>query len=299
MTQKKSGLGRGLGALLDNPSTDITSKNAADVQGAPYSGLTQIPLSEIETNPFQPRTYFDQEAITELSQSIAQHGIIQPITVRKLGFGKYQIISGERRFRASQLAGLDRIPAYVRVANDQSMLEMALVENIQREDLDAIEVALSYKRLLEECNLTQETLSQKVGKKRSTIANYLRLLKLPAEVQLAIRTKKLSMGHARALAGLEDSSLQLSLLQQILNHDLSVREVEDAAKKHGTTPKLVTGNKLAHVPLSFREQKIQEDWQKMINANIIFKRKSNNAGEIVIPYTSEEQLEKILAILES
>ncbi|MBA3971119.1 MAG: ParB/RepB/Spo0J family partition protein, partial [Bacteroidetes bacterium] len=189
MSTKRNALGRGLSALLENANTDITSNQLeGEGKGKVVGAVANIEISCIETNPFQPRTHFEEDALNELAGSIKEHGIIQPITVRKLGYDKYQLISGERRFRASQLAGLTSVPAYIRIANDQAMLEMALVENIQRENLDAIEVAISYKRLIDECSLTQEQLSQKVSKQRSTITNYLRLLKLPVEIQLAIRT---------------------------------------------------------------------------------------------------------------
>ncbi len=219
---KKSALGKGLGALIKQSETEISD--------SPVNATNKIDISKIETNPFQPRTYFDQEALEELAASIRQLGIIQPITVREIDGGKYQIISGERRFRAAQIAGLTEIPAYVRHADDNNMLELALVENIQREDLDAIEVAISYQRLIDECQLTQESVSERVGKKRSTVANYLRLLKLPAEVQLAIRDGKLSMGHARALVNVEETEQQIHLLGEIVDHGMSVRQVETAVR---------------------------------------------------------------------
>src|ERR1700739_789657 len=225
----KSALGRGLGALLENAKTDITTKqNGSNAPGA--GSVSNIKISNIEVNPFQPRTNFDEDALNELAESIRQHGIIQPITVRKMGYDNYQLISGERRFRASQLAGLTEVPAYIRIANDQAVLEMALVENIQREDLDAIEVAISYKRLIDECNLTQEQLADKVAKQRSTITNYLRLLKLPAEIQRGIRDKGISMGHARALINIENEDLQLALFAKILEENLSVRDIELLAR---------------------------------------------------------------------
>lgn len=214
---------------MENSKTDITTK----VQGenAPVANsVSVIQISQIETNPFQPRTHFEEVALQELANSIKQHGIIQPLTVRKLGYDKYQLISGERRYRASQIAGLKEVPVYIRVANDQSVLEMALVENIQREDLDAIEISLSYKRLIEECNLTQEQLADKVAKQRSTVTNYLRLLKLPAQIQLGIRDGLISMGHARALINIEQASTQLDIYQQIIDNELSVRVTEELAR---------------------------------------------------------------------
>ena len=209
MSKNKSALGRGLGALLENAKTDITTK--ATENAAVVGTIAMIPVKNIEANPFQPRTDFEETALQELVDSIKEHGIIQPVTVRKLGFDKYQLISGERRFRSSQLVGLKEIPAYVRIANDQAMLEMALVENIQRADLNPIEVALSYKRLIDECNITQEQLADKVSKQRSTVTNFLRLLKLPAELQLGLKDKLITMGHARALINIEDKDLQLAL----------------------------------------------------------------------------------------
>ncbi|MFN7301134.1 MAG: ParB/RepB/Spo0J family partition protein, partial [Bacteroidota bacterium] len=219
--KKKGGLGRGLSALLENADTDITSKEVR-----PAGGISQIPISQIEANPFQPRTEFEAVALEELASSIRVHGVIQPITVRKLGYDKYQLISGERRTRASILAGLERIPAFIRVANDQDMLEMALIENIQRADLNAIEVALSYKRLLEECSLKQDDLAGRVGKDRTTVNNYLRLLRLPDEIQIGIREGKVSMGHARAMINMDDMAEQLDLYRRIIEENLSVRTTE-------------------------------------------------------------------------
>jgi len=226
-------LGRGLGALIEEASTTQNTAPAPTTESVlPKSELiNEIEIEKIVTNPYQPRTHFDEDALNELAASIKELGIIQPITVRKVDDNQYQIISGERRFRASKIAGLKAIPAYVRTADDQGMLEMALVENIQREDLDAIEVAISYQRLVDECSLTQEVLGERVGKKRSTVTNYLRLLKLPAEVQLAIRKRLLSMGHARALVNIDDQELQLDLLRKIIEEDLSVRQIEQLVKK--------------------------------------------------------------------
>ncbi|MEZ4919937.1 MAG: ParB/RepB/Spo0J family partition protein [Saprospiraceae bacterium] len=230
----KPEFGKGIRALLNNPdqmNTAVKSNPQAVVKE--LSGtIAMIPIKEIETNPFQPRTEFNETALEELSASIKVHGLIQPVTVRRLHDKAYQLISGERRFRASQRAGLTEVPAYVRIADDQQMLEMALIENIQREDLNAVEVAISYQRLIDECSLTHESLSERVGKQRSTITNYLRLLKLPVDVQVAIKDKKISMGHARALAGVSDISLQISLLNQVLAEDLSVRAVENLISKY-------------------------------------------------------------------
>ena len=220
---KKSALGKGLGALIKQSETDISEREG--------SATDKIDIEKIEANPYQPRTNFDQETLEELSASIKQLGIIQPITVREIDNGKYQIISGERRYRASLLAGLTEIPAYIRHADDNNMLEFALVENIQREDLDAIEIAISYQRLIDECQLTQENMSDRVGKKRSTITNYLRLLKLPAEIQSAIRQRQIGMGHARALVNIEQAELQLQLFRDMIENEMSVRQVELAVRQ--------------------------------------------------------------------
>jgi len=228
---KKRALGKGLSALLESASTDITSTSGGSLQGSQTVGsISSILISQIEANPFNPRTHFEEDALKELAHSISEHGVIQPLTVRKLGRDKYQIISGERRFRASKLAGLTEVPCYIRIANDSTMLEMALVENIQREDLNAIEVGLSYQRLIDECNFTQEKLGEKLGKSRSNVTNYLRLLKLPAKVQIGVREGLISMGHARALVSAGDEQKQEALFTQILTDNLSVRDLEDLIK---------------------------------------------------------------------
>ncbi|MFM6984161.1 MAG: ParB/RepB/Spo0J family partition protein, partial [Chitinophagaceae bacterium] len=224
---KKGGLGRGLSALLNNAETDITVSNEYRAGG----GVQLIEIKDIEANPFQPRTEFEQKALDELSESIKVHGLIQPVTVRKMGYDKYQLISGERRTRASIMAGLERIPAYIRIANDQEMLEMALIENIQRENLNPIEVSLSYKRLLEECQLKQEELGDRVGKDRSTVSNYLRLLRLPDEVQIGLKINKISMGHAKAILSVEDPDEQIALYRRIEKENLSVRGAEEVVKQ--------------------------------------------------------------------
>jgi ParB family chromosome partitioning protein len=291
---KKSALGRGLDALLENKKTDITTKVSGDKTPVANS-VNVLRIEQITANPFQPRTHFDEEALTELSESIKQHGIIQPVTVRKMGYDNYQLISGERRFRASQLAGLTEIPAYIRIANDQVMLEMALVENIQREDLDAIEIAISYKRLIEECDLTQEGLAEKVAKQRSTITNYLRLLKLPAEIQKGIRDKQVSMGHARALINIEDSDLQLALFAKILEENLSVRDIESLARgeKVKTKPK----HKAKSI-VSLEDKKIMEKLYKAIDLPVQVKRKKDGSGSLTLTFKDDLQFEKILSYFE-
>lgn len=295
---KRPALGRGLGALLQNADTDITSKSASD-NGNVVGTVSTILITNIEANPFQPRTQFEKEALLELADSIKELGIIQPVTVRKLGYDKYQLISGERRFRASQIAGLDRIPAFIRIANDQEMLEMALVENIQRENLDAIEVAFSYQKLIEECNLTQEKLSERVGKKRSTVANFLRLLKLPAEIQLAIRTKDITMGHARALINIGDVKKQLTLFRKIVAEGLSVRQVEEIAKgnKPVEVDKVALFNKGRTSNLTFTQLKIQEDLTSVLQTKVELQSNKKGKGKIVIPFESEDQLERVIELL--
>ncbi|MDR2009501.1 MAG: ParB/RepB/Spo0J family partition protein [Bacteroidales bacterium] len=289
---KKNALGRGLDALIDTS----TVKTQETQQREP----NEIDITLIEANPFQPRTTFDEEALQELSDSIKELGIIQPLTVRKLDNGKYQLISGERRLRASKLADLKKIPAYIRVADDQGMLEMALVENIQREDLNAIEVAISYQRLMDECKLTQETLSQRVGKKRSTVANYTRLLNLPAKIQIGIRDEKISMGHARALLALKDDETQLMIYDQILKYDFSVRRVEDIIRELNNDENNTEKKKVKKKVLSTQDDynQLQKHLSNCFTANVEFKRNTKGNGKIVIPFKNDEDLERIIAILD-
>lgn len=283
MTEKRSVLGRGLSALIE------------DANLKPEASINEIEISLIETNPFQPRSHFDQEGLEELASSIRQIGIIQPITVRKLADKKYQLIAGERRLRASVIAGLTRIPAYVRTADDQSMLELALVENIQREDLDPIEVAISYQRLIDECKLTQENMSDRVGKKRSTISNYLRLLKLPAEIQLGLKTSKLSMGHARTLINIEDPSIQLVIYQKILDSNLSVRKIEELVRQIQTDSKPVNREKRV---MPGEHGQLQEQLKRYFQVSVQFNRNSKGKGKIILTFNSDEELEKILGKLD-
>lgn len=293
---KKPALGRGLGALLQNSETDITTSSIREEGGNVVGSVSSISIKEIETNPFQPRTQFEKESLLELSNSIKELGIIQPVTVRKLGYGKYQLISGERRFRASQIAGLTEIPAFIRIANDQEMLEMALVENIQRQELDAIEVAFSYQKLIDECGLTQEKMSERVGKKRSTVANYLRLLKLPAEIQLSIRTRDISMGHARAIVNVNDEKKQVTLSRRIIKEGLSVRQVEEIVKdrKEETSLALKKGG---ISDLSFSQQKVRDDLSDFLKTNVQLQSNSKGKGKLTIPFTSEKELERIIELL--
>lgn len=293
-SNKRSALGKGLGALLQGSDTGTVS------HGEPGS-ISMIHVSDIEANPFNPRTHFEREALEELSQSIAVHGIIQPLTVRKVGQDKYQLISGERRFRASQLAGLKEVPAYVRVANDQTMLEMALVENIQREDLNAIEVALSYQRLIDECSLTQDQLSQKVAKSRSSITNFLRLLKLPAEIQAGVRDSRISMGHARALVSAGDKAKQLSIYEQVLAHGLSVRDTEALVKGEVTFEKQsedkeeVKKSKLNNI--SEQQYVFKEHLSDRLATKVDIKKVANGSGSIVLKFSSENDLNRIIELL--
>lgn len=286
MMVKRNALGRGLGALIDD---------AEKVQKG--AGISEVELSKIEANPFQPRSKFDEEALKELSSSIKEIGLIQPITLRKVAEDKYQIIAGERRFRASQLAGLETIPAYVRKAKDDGMLEMALVENIQREDLDSIEIALSYQRLIDELEYTQEELSSRVGKKRSTIANYLRLLKLPAIVQKGLIDKEISMGHARAIINIDDPDTQIAIYEQIVKHAYSVRKVEELVRNLSSEEDPKSTKKSPKFPKAFAGVKKQLD--QVFNTRIDFSMNAKGKGKITIPFKSEKDLERIVKIIEN
>jgi ParB family transcriptional regulator, chromosome partitioning protein len=295
MSAKKSALGRGLSALLETPEAEVTEK---DVDSGRYmaGAVASISIKHIEANPFQPRQDFEVEALQELAESITRQGIIQPITVRKMGTGSYQLISGERRLRAAKLAGLQTIPAYIRLAKDNQMLEMALVENIQRENLNPIEVAISYQRLMDECSLTQEKLSEQVGKKRATIANYLRLLKLPAEIQVALRDERITMGHARALISIEDKALQLSILNQIIENGLSVRDVEEMSRETHQEGKKTTQKRTTY-KLPPQYQEVRAELAEVLHAKVDVKRTPKGQGSIVIPFKSDEDLERILQII--
>lgn len=285
---KKSVLGRGLGALIDDVD---------EVQAIPERDLSnEIEISKIEANPYQPRTKFDEEALQELAQSIKEIGIVQPITVRKINNNSYQLIAGERRFRASKIAGLRKIPAYIRLAEDDKMLEMALVENIQREDLDSIEIAISYQRLIDECKLTQENLSERVGKKRSTISNYLRLLRLPAEIQKGIREKKLLMGHARALVNVNNPKSQLDIFELTVENDYSVRKVEELVRDLNKRGKTDLKEKKLTLPNEY--ESLKDHLAKHFKTNVDLKRNSNGKGKIIIPFKSDDDLERILAMMD-
>lgn len=287
---KRNALGRGLGALIDDANV-LNTVTSSD----------EVAISQIEANPWQPRTTFDNEALEELAKSIKEVGIIQPLTLRKTGGEKYQIIAGERRYRAAKLAGLKKVPAYVRESNDANMLELALVENIQREDLDAIEIALSYQRLLEECQLTQESLSERVGKKRSTVSNYLRLLKLPAVIQKAIREREISMGHARAIINIDDTETQVMLYRQIVKYDFSVRKIEEIVRKMNSesdevTPENEAPDKIPQFPKEYEE--LKKHLSNHFSTNVDFKINNKGKGKIVIPFNSDKDLERIIGVLD-
>ncbi|MGM0479600.1 MAG: ParB/RepB/Spo0J family partition protein [Bacteroidota bacterium] len=295
-SKKRPALGKGLSALLESSDTDITSRDLSD--SSVLGSVAMLPITAIEANPFNPRSHFEQEALEELSASIAQHGIIQPLTVRKLGRNKYQLISGERRFKASQLAGLKEIPAYIRVANDQTMLEMALVENIQREDLNAIEVALSYQRLIQECKLTQDQLAQQISKSRTSITNHLRLLKLPAPIQLAVREKEISMGHARALVAVSDEKDQLKLFERIVDEKLSVREVENIIKgKSEATEKKKAKKSTSDAQVTREQSHFTESLSDRVSAKVQIKKQPSGNGKVIINFNSEVDLNRIIEIL--
>ena len=294
---KKIALGRGLKSLLsDTPNTDRFDE--AGPAPSATGGMSEISLSEIEVNPFQPRQHFDQEALKELAESINVHGIIQPITVRKLARNQYQLISGERRYQASKLAGLKSIPAYVRSANDQQMLEMALIENIQRENLNPIEISLSYQRLITECSLRQDELGERVGKNRSTVTNYLRLLKLPPDIQIALRDNRLSMGHARAIISIENPESQLYIFKRIIAEDLSVRKVEEltrqltAGKSDSAVSKPVQGTYSEAREIVQLQAKLSSHFGTKVNV-----KSDGKKGEIKIPFLSVEDLNRLLDIL--
>lgn len=302
--KKKSALGKGLGALLENASTDITTKK--NNQETVVGSIAMLSIGSIEVNPFNPRTHFEEEALNELAESVKTHGIIQPLTVRKMGRDNYQLISGERRFRASQLAGLTEVPAYIRIANDQTMLEMALVENIQREDLNAIEVALSYQRLLEECNLTQEQLSQKIAKGRSSITNHLRLLKLPAEIQAGVRDSLISMGHARALVSAVDETFQIAVFNKILLEGLSVRDVEIIIRQGHLNQEESDGeqdvekedNKKDKKPsLESNQLAFKNNFSQKLSSKIDLKKMPDGNGKIIIHFDSDVDLNRIIELL--
>jgi ParB family chromosome partitioning protein len=293
---KKQALGRGLSALLKDPQNDIQSaedKNADKLVGH----IVELDLDSVEVNPFQPRTSFNEDNLKELASSIRELGVIQPITVRKLDFDKYQLVSGERRYRASKLVGLETIPAYIRIANDQESLEMALVENIQRQDLDPIEISLSYQRLIDEINLTQEQLSERIGKNRSTIANYLRLLKLDPIIQTGMRDGFMSMGHGRALINVSDPQKQLEIYEKILQKSLSVRETEQLVREvnEGSKP-AKTSKKTAAVPTSYK--KGIKEFSEYLGTKVDVKVTKKGSGKLSIPFSSEEDFIRLKKLIQ-
>lgn len=290
--QKKSALGRGLDSLLS--MDDVPAKGS--------SAINDIPLDSISPNPDQPRRTFDEEALAELASSISELGIIQPLSLRKVGSNEYQIIAGERRYRAAKLAGLSSVPAYIRTANDAELTEMALIENIQREDLNAIEIALTFKKLIEQYDLTQEKLSERIGKKRATIANFLRLLKLPAEVQLGLRDKHLDMGHARTLLTLDDPKLQLKLYSEIIDQGLSVRKVEELAKlyreraERGELPPAAPKKKS---PVSDEFDVLKRNLSAAFNTRVQFTCNKDGRGKITFPFANDEELENLIRLFDT
>ena len=293
MTAKNSkGLGRGLGRGLDSLIPGAGSENGLQPErtASPLTSIRELDLEQISPNPFQPRSEFDRERLQELTDSIARMGVIQPITVKKISIGRYQIISGERRFRASKAAGLKTIPAYVKDADENSMLEMALVENIQREDLDPIDIAISFQRLVEECNLTQEALSPRVGKNRATIANYLRLLKLPPEIQLAIKSGAITMGHAKALLGVEDQNLQKRIVDRIIADDLSVRQTEAIVRNlSASKPEKSPKAEIKQTQTGLSAEKILGRYFGKVTV-----KPKEKGGEVILKYRDENQLASFL-----
>ena len=282
--------GRGLDAILGNIDVDTLNGNESDVTAS----IGMVPICDIETNPFQPRKEFDSTAREELAQSIREQGVITPITVRRMPDGKYQLIAGERRYRASQMAGLTELPAYIRIATDGQMMEMALVENIQRENLNAMEIALSYNALIEECQLTHEQLSQRVGKDRSTITNYLRLLNLPAETQLALSSGQISMAHARALINVEDPEEHLAILHDIINRHLSVHQTEQLVKagKAEKKPRTVLKDELPST-----HSAAQSQMRQMLGSDVEIKRSRRGKGTMTIHFNNDEDFERIMKLL--
>jgi ParB family chromosome partitioning protein len=298
--RKIGGLGRGLNALIEG-SYETKSEREQRLVPHPVNSVGQIPVGQIEANPYQPRTHFDQEALAELADSIKMQGIIQPVTVRQMGTNSYQLISGERRLQASKLAGLETIPAYIRKADDQQMLEMALIENIQRENLNAIEIALSYQRLLSECNLRQEDLGERVGKNRSTVTNYLRLLKLPPDIQIGLRDAVIGMGHARALAGLDDAQQQLALYRRVIAEDLSVRRIEEIVRngygQSAAMPASPSEQPTPVVPVA-ELRRTERQLTDHFGSKVQLRPGAQGRGEIKISFDSVEDMQRILHILQ-
>jgi len=293
--KSKEQLGKGIRALLsgideENPVKNINPQKVKKV----LNTIVDVPLNQIEVNPYQPRKHFDETALNELANSIKIHGIVQPVTVRRSGGGKFQLIAGERRYRAAKIAGIKALPAYIRLADDQQMLEIGLIENIQREDLNPVEIALTYQRLIDECDLIHEQLAERVGKNRSTVTNYLRLLKLPPEVQMGLKEKTLSMGHARAIAAIEDIVLQIAVSKEVIDRSLNVRQTEALVKKY-TTPATGTKQKNTlshHLPLAYK--KLQDDLTSKLSTKVSLSKKKGGQGEIVINFYSDDDLNRLI-----
>jgi len=295
----KMQIGKGIRALLTNIEERGTAPTGQELREISREPL-EIPVESIEANPYQPRTDFDEQALAELAESIRIHGIIQPLTLRRLHEGRYQLIAGERRWRAAQLAGLKSVPAYIRLADDQGMLEMAIVENIQRADLNPMEMAFSLQRLMDECRLTHEELSGRVGKQRSTVSNFLRLLKLPPQIQDALRKEKISMGHAKCIAGLDDISAQLMVLGEVLSKELSVRETEKLVSQYQqrpSTPK-EKGQQKPPKQKSADIKRIEQQLKARLGVHVDLQYQENGSGEIRIPFKSDRELNYILDLLE-
>lgn len=305
MAKQQRGLGKGIGALLGGdtdfvplrqPVGYVNKEVVGQRESQDTADILRIPVDMIEPNPFQPRMNFDSEALEELADSIRTLGLIQPITVRRKADGRYQIISGERRFRAGRLAGMDMMPAYIRDTNDQGMLEMAIVENIQRENLDPIEVAMSYQRLIEECSLTQEQMAVRVGKKRASVTNYIRLLKLPAKIQHDLKVGLLSVGHAKVLLGVDDQALQEHLCDEVIKNDMSVRQLEEKIKRMTEPKKQAQGTEEQELPDEYF--KVLEIVGKYFENNISLKRSNGGKGTMTIHFTSDDEVRRFLKALE-
>ncbi len=296
---KKKELGQGIRALI-NPGVTEAPEEKEQLVRELSNTVTHLPVEQIQINPYQPRTDFDEEALEELANSIRIHGLIQPITVRHLSDGKFQIISGERRFRASQLVGLKELPAYIRIANDQEMLEMAIIENVQREDLNAMEISISYQRLIDECQLTHDNLAERVGKKRSTVTNYLRLLRLPPAAQQAIKEQQISMGHARALSGVEDLSTQLTLLDRAIQYNWSVRRLEDEARNFGQQKAKIQSKTAsassAHDPNVTR---LQDELSATFGSKVVLQVNKQGNGKLSISFKNLDELQEIMELVRS
>ncbi len=289
-TAKKSPLGRGLGALIEGVEKEVLEKKV--------EANLQIDINSIDGNPFQPRTRFDSQSLDELAASIRQVGIVVPLTVRETDEGRYQLIAGERRLRAARIAGLTHVPAYIRTADDTAMLEMALIENIQREDLDAIEVAITYQRLIEECSLTQEQLSDRVGKQRSTVANYMRLLRLPAEIQLGIRNRNLSMGHARTLVNIEDPAKQINVFYHIIEEDLSVRATEELVRHLQSAPSRDPVKEEKKKRLNTEYEELARQLSSLFQSEVQFRINEKGRGKIIIPFGDSDEMERLIGLLD-